>query len=143
MKEGKKQIIDVTCALIIDDQNRVFATQRSSIMSLPLKWELPGGKIELNETAEQCLIREIYEELNIGIDIIKGLASNVHDYPSITIKLIPFICKHIKGEIVLKEHTNFKWLDKDELLDLDWADADIPILYNFLNHNSTTPQEIR
>jgi 8-oxo-dGTP diphosphatase len=136
MKEGQRKIIDVTCALIIDDQNRVFAAQRSSIMSLPLKWELPGGKIEFNETAEQCLIREIYEELNIGIDIIESLASNIHDYQSITIKLIPFICKHIKGEIALKEHANFKWLDKDELLDLDWADADIPILHDYLNYKN-------
>ena len=61
MNEGQNKIIDVTCALIIDNQNRLFAGQRSSIMSLPLKWELPGGKVELNETPQQCLIREIEE----------------------------------------------------------------------------------
>ncbi len=134
MKEGQIKVIDVTCALIIDNQNRLFAAQRSTAMNLPLKWELPGGKIELNETAEQCLIREIKEELNIEIEIIKGLAPNTHAYPSITIKLIPFICKLIKGEITLKEHTNFKWLNTNELLDLDWADADVPILNHYLNY---------
>ena len=134
MKEGQRKIIDVTCALIIDDQNRVFAAQRSSVMNLPLKWELPGGKVESDETAEACLVREIFEELNIKIEITKGLPSNTHDYPSITIELIPFICRRIEGEIALKEHVDFKWLTKNELLDLDWADADIPILHDYLNY---------
>jgi 8-oxo-dGTP diphosphatase len=127
-------VIDVTCALLIDDQNRVFAAQRSDIMSLPLKWELPGGKIEPNESPDQCLIREINEELNIEIAIIESLPPNTHIYPTITIKLIPFICKHVNGEIQLKEHVNFKWLNTNELLDLDWADADIPILNHYLNY---------
>jgi 8-oxo-dGTP diphosphatase len=134
MKEGQIKAIDVTCALIIDNQNRLLAAQRSNTMSLPLKWELPGGKIEPNETSEQCLIREIKEELNIEVVIIKALTPNTHNYPLITIQLIPFVCNQISGEIELKEHTNFKWLNTNELLDLDWADADIPILSHYLNY---------
>ena len=134
MSEGQNKVIDVTCALIIDSENRLFAAQRSSVMNLPLKWELPGGKIEPNETSEQCLIREIKEELNIEIEITESLQSNTHTYPSITINLIPFICKHLTGEIILKEHSGFKWLNTNELLDLDWADADVPILYHYLNY---------
>ena len=61
MKEEERKIIDVTCDLIIDNKHQLLATQRSAIMSLPLKWELPGGKIESYETPEQCLIREIKE----------------------------------------------------------------------------------
>lgn len=133
MKEGQHRVIDVTCALIIDNENRIFAAQRSSQMNLPLKWELPGGKVEPNETEEECLIREIKEELGIEIEIEKSLSSNTHTYPSITIKLIPFVCKHVNGNIALKEHANFKWLNTNELLDLDWADADIPILNHYLN----------
>jgi 8-oxo-dGTP diphosphatase len=129
-------MIEVTCALIIDNQNLLFAAQRSITMNLPLKWELPGGKIEPNETAEECLIREIKEELNIEVEIIDNLIPNTHNYPSITIRLIPFICKQTGGEIILKEHVNFKWLNTNELLDLDWADADIPILKNYLNYLS-------
>jgi 8-oxo-dGTP diphosphatase len=126
-------VIDVTCAVIIDEQNRLFAAQRSSTMSLPFKWELPGGKIEPNESSEECLIREIKEELNIDIKIVKSLPSNIHAYPSIVIRLIPFICRQIDGVITLKEHINFKWLSTNGLLDLDWAEADIPILYHYLN----------
>ena len=126
-------VIDVTCALIIDSQRRLFTAQRSHIMSFPLKWELPGGKVESSESPEECLIREIKEEFDINIEIIESLPSNIHSYPTITIRLIPFICKHTNGEITLKEHTNFKWLNTNELLDLDWAEADIPILSNYLN----------
>jgi 8-oxo-dGTP diphosphatase len=126
-------VIKVTCALIINDQSRILAAQRSQTMSLPLKWEFPGGKIEPGETAEDCLIREIKEELNIEIQIIKVLPSNIHTYPKITIELIPFICAHIGGEIILKEHAQYRWLHKNELLALDWADADVPIVQHYLN----------
>jgi len=103
-------------------------------MNLPLKWEFPGGKIEPNESPEDCLIREIKEELNIAIEIIQRLEPNKHAYPAINIQLIPFICKTIGGEIQLKEHANFKWLNTNELLDLDWAEADIPIINNYLKY---------
>ncbi len=126
-------MLQVTCALIINNQNQVLAAQRSETMSLPLKWEFPGGKIEPGETAEDCLIREIKEELNIHIEIIKALPANIHTYPKITIELIPFICRRMNGEIILKEHAQIKWLDKDELLALDWADADVPILHHYLS----------
>ena len=147
MNESSGKVIDVACALIIDNKNRLFAAQRSSTMSLPLKWELPGGKIELTETADACLVREIAEELNVEIKIVKKLEPNTHNYPSIIIRLIPFVCKQIDGEIELKEHANFRWLNADELLDLDWAEADVPVIKNYLNglhhHISTTPHATR
>lgn len=125
---------DVACALIIDNDNRLFAAQRSGKMALPLKWELPGGKVELNETPESCLVREISEELDILINIKSPLNPCTHAYPNITIKLIPFICKQIGGEITLREHAEFRWLEENELLDLDWADADKPILKQYLDY---------
>ena len=133
MNKVEQKTIDVTCAIIVDDTNCVLATQRSGSMTLPLKWEFPGGKIELNESAEDCLVREIKEELGIDIEIIKALQSNTHTYPSIVVKLIPFICKHANGLIHLAEHSDYKWLKASELLDLDWAEADVPILHDYLN----------
>ena len=83
-------MIEVTCA-IIEHNNKVLITQRSAKMALPLKWEFPGGKIEKNETAEACLIREILEELDVNIKITKQLKSNTHEYSETKIiKLIPF-----------------------------------------------------
>jgi 8-oxo-dGTP diphosphatase len=126
-------MIKVSCAIIVNVQKQVLVTQRSAHMPLPLKWEFPGGKIEENETAEACLIREIKEELNIEIQITGSLPPNDHQYPDKLIRLIPFICLQKDGELVLKEHADYKWLDAKDLLDLDWAEADLPIVKQYLN----------
>ena len=129
----------VACAIILNNQNKVLACQRSANMHLALKWEFPGGKIEENETAEDCLIREIKEELNIEIQILEQKIANDHHYSDKSIRVIPFICKHLSGEISLKEHKDFRWLDKSNLLDLDWAEADLPILNEYLQANCNQP----
>lgn len=124
-------MIEVTCGIIVQG-NKILVTQRSEKMKLPLKWEFPGGKIEENETAEQCILREIKEELNLEIDILKRLSSSPYDYGTFKINLIPFIAKYQNGVIKLAEHKDFKWIEAKELLSLDWAPADIPILNEFL-----------
>jgi 8-oxo-dGTP diphosphatase len=124
--------MQVSCAIILNPQNQILVTQRSSTMHLPLKWEFPGGKIEANETPEACLIREIKEELNIDIEIIEGLSANDHQYPDKFIRLIPFMCRQTGGEIFLKEHADYKWLDRKDLLDLDWAEADVEVVKQLL-----------
>lgn len=101
-------------------------------MPLPLKWEFPGGKVEEGESLENCLVREIKEELDITIKIIDELAPNEHKYSDKTIKLIPFLCRWTKGEIHLKEHAAYRWQRPKNLLDLDWAEADIPIVKGYL-----------
>jgi len=128
------KIIEVTCG-IIQHNNKVLVTQRSKKMTLPLKWEFPGGKIEQGETAEACLIREILEELNIHVKVNKSLKTNIHQYSEDRIiKLIPFTCTLNSGQIKLNEHSNFLWLSKNELVNLDWAAADIPILNEYINN---------
>jgi 8-oxo-dGTP diphosphatase len=126
-------MIVVTCA-IIENGGRILVTQRSEKMDLPLKWEFPGGKIEEGETIEECLVREIFEELNIQIKILLPLQPNVHLYPNgKEIYLLPFACEYISGSILLTEHADFKWLKKEELSSLDWAEADIPIVQAYIN----------
>jgi 8-oxo-dGTP diphosphatase len=125
-------MIRVSCAIIINPFDQVLVTQRSINMPLPLKWEFPGGKIEAYETAEACLIREIKEELNIEIQITGSLLPNDHQYTDKLIRLIPFICRQKDGEIVLKEHADYKWLDAKDLLDLDWAEADVGVVEEYL-----------
>lgn len=125
-------MINVTCAIIYID-NKILVTQRSETMKLPLKWELPGGKLESNETEEACIKRELLEELNIEVELLKKLSHNIHDYGTFKVNLIPFVVQYISGEIQLVEHKTFKLLDKSELLNLDWAAADVPIVEEFLN----------
>ena len=124
--------MNVACAIIRDEFGAILATQRSSRMTLPLKWEFPGGKVEDNERFEQTILREVYEELNLRVSIIKQLPSFSHDYESFNITLIPFICKIDEGTIILTEHEAFCWLSPNNLLDLDWAAADIPVAEYYL-----------
>jgi len=125
-------MIRVTCGIILQ-HDKVLVTQRSEKMKLPLKWEFPGGKIEHDETPENCLIREIKEELNIEIEVTQPLSSHPYDYESFSILLIPFISKYVSGEIKLAEHKQFKWVTRGEMKSLDWAPADISVLEEFLN----------
>jgi 8-oxo-dGTP diphosphatase len=124
-------MIDVTCALILFG-DKILVTQRSSKMNLALKWEFPGGKLEINESEIECIKREIREEINIEIEVIKKLSNSIYDYGTFKINLIPFIAKHKTGEIKLTEHNDYKLLEKSELLNLDWAEADMPIVEEFL-----------
>lgn len=128
-------MINVTCAIIYFG-TKILVTQRSEKMKLSLKWEFPGGKLELGENIETCIKREIKEEINIEIDIIRKLTTNIHDYGEFQVNLIPFIAKHISGDIFLTEHNSYKLLDASELLNLDWAEADVPIVEEFLNIKS-------
>lgn len=116
-------MIEVTCAIIVDD-DKILATKRSHAMHLAGKWEFAGGKIEKNESAEECIVREIDEELSIQISVLRQLESVVHQYPDKSIHLIPFLCSIISGTINLHEHADFKWLTKSEIDNLDWAEAD-------------------
>lgn len=126
-----RNTIDVICAIIIKG-NKIFVAQRSETMKLPLKWEFPGGKLEENENEIECIKREIKEEINIEIEVLKRLSNSIYDYGTFKISLIPFFANYISGDIVLAEHKDFKLLDKSELLNLDWAEADIPIVEEFL-----------
>ncbi|MBG6187019.1 MULTISPECIES: (deoxy)nucleoside triphosphate pyrophosphohydrolase [unclassified Flavobacterium] len=124
-------IVNVTCAIILIE-NKILVAQRSDKMKLPLKWEFPGGKLEENESEIDCIKREIKEEINIEIEVLRKLSNSIYDYGNFKINLIPFIAKHILGEIILAEHKDYKLLEKVELLNLDWAEADLPIVEEFL-----------
>lgn len=124
-------MIDVTCGIVID-HNEVLVTQRSEKMRLPLKWEFPGGKIEPNETAEACISRELREELNIEIEILDKLTPSPFNYENFSINLIPFVVTFKSGNVLLHEHKDFRWTKIEQLMEFDWAPADIPILEEFL-----------
>ncbi|NVK50413.1 MAG: (deoxy)nucleoside triphosphate pyrophosphohydrolase [Cyclobacteriaceae bacterium] len=127
-------MISVTCALIFNDQ-KVLAVRRSQSMPLAGFWEFPGGKIEEGETAESCIIREIQEELGIIIELSDLLPSSEYTYsPEKVIRLIPFSAKIVSGEIQLHEHDQLCWLGTNELFEVTWAAADIPIV-RFLEEN--------
>lgn len=126
--------LNVACA-IIERSDLVLATQRSAAMTLPLKWEFPGGKIDPGETPDECLRREIMEELGVRVCVGRMLATATHNYPDFAVTLHPFVCTIDAGEIVLHEHVALAWLPPEELLSLDWAEADLPIIREYLAGN--------
>ena len=123
--------IHVTCA-IIERNGLVLAARRSASMHLPLKWEFPGGKIRAGEDPGECLKREILEELDLEIKIAVELSPSTHNYPDFIITLYPFICKAETSRFNLAEHAEAVWLHPDQLYNLDWAEADLPVLYAYL-----------
>lgn len=128
---SEKNHLKVTCA-IIQKNGLMLAAQRSTSMSLPLKWELPGGKIKHGESLEVCLRREIFEELGINIKILEKLPSSSHVYSEFTITLYPFVCSIELNEIVLHEHAAIMWIVPEEYKCLDWAEADIPVIESYI-----------
>ncbi|HSM62667.1 MAG TPA: (deoxy)nucleoside triphosphate pyrophosphohydrolase, partial [Gillisia sp.] len=125
--------IKVTCA-IIEKDGRILCAQRSEKMKLPLKWEFPGGKLEGDESLEACLKREIKEELSVESELIEQLPSNFHIYSNIKLELIPFRCSLQTFEIDLLEHSQIRWLSIERLQDLDWAEADVPIVNHYIQN---------
>jgi 8-oxo-dGTP diphosphatase len=127
--------VDVVCA-VIWKEGKILVAQRSEKMSLPLKWEFPGGKLEVGESEEECLHRELKEELNISVKILARMHESIYDYDGFRIRLIPFEVEYVGGEILLAEHRDVKTFSKEEMRELDWAMADRPILQDFFEYSS-------
>ena len=123
--------LHVACA-IIEQEGRVLAAQRSATMTLPLKWEFPGGKIEAGESPEECLIRELMEELGVTVLVGAALPPATHGYPDFTVTLYPFTCRLAAGVITLHEHHALTWIEPRRLPELDWAAADLPVISAYL-----------
>ena len=114
-------------AAIIRDGNKVFATQRG-YGDYKDGWEFPGGKIESGETPQQALIREIKEELDTDIAVGDYLTTIEYDYPEFHLSMDCFWCEIVKGDLVLKEHEDARWLTKEQLDDVEWLPADITLI---------------
>lgn len=98
-------------------------------MALPFQWEFPGGKIEPDESAENCIRREIMEELNLQIEILEQAPSAMHPLSTGTIlELIPFVCVSVGGNLQIQEHAEVRWCTTIEMDALHWAEADLAIL---------------
>lgn len=118
--------IRVVAAIIIEKE-KVFATQRG-YGEFKDGWEFPGGKIELRETPETAIVREIKEELDTEIEVVKLLDTVEYDYPQFHLSMDCFICKIKSGDLVLKEHEAAKWLTKENLDSVDWLPADLSLV---------------
>lgn len=115
---------------IIFYRDQILCVQRpqNKLQYISEKFEFPGGKIEEGEAQEDALHRELFEELNISVMIKSYYFTVVHEYPDFELTMQSYICQVNTKELTLNEHISLKWLKLDELKELDWAAADIPIV---------------
>ena len=116
----------VTAAIIRDGEN-ILVVRRGPREKLAGFWEFPGGKVEHPETLQECLERELFEELDIATKVTDVVAVSDYKYESGAIKLVALEAEILHGEISLSVHDKLSWLPACKILDLKLAPADIPI----------------
>lgn len=122
--------IKVVAAVICDSlqkKKRIFATARG-YGEFKGMWEFPGGKIELGETPQQALVREIQEELDTTIKVGDLIETIEYDYPDFHLSMDCFWCEVVEGDLVLLEAQEGQWLTKDELNSVKWLPADMGLV---------------
>ena len=122
--------VKVVAAVICDslkEKNRIFATARG-YGEFKGQWEFPGGKVEVGETPQQALVREIKEELETDIKVGDLIDTIEYDYPTFHLSMDCFWCEVIRGELKLLEAESARWLTKDTLYEVQWLPADITLI---------------
>ena len=122
--------IEVVAAIIKKD-DKIFITKRSYGEFIDM-WEFPGGKVEVGETQEEALIREIKEELELDITNLNYLTTVEYDYPSFHLIMHCFICETCGGTLSLNAHNDAKWVSLEQLASQKWIPADIEVVEKLL-----------
>jgi 8-oxo-dGTP diphosphatase len=122
--------IQVVCAIIEDSTGRLLLAQRPAHKHLGLKWEFAGGKVEPGESPAAALVREIKEELGCDIEVRRALPPFTHDYGSVRIEMLPFVCELTASSSPPQphEHLAVQWFALAEIADVDLAPADWPVV---------------
>jgi len=117
---------------IIMDKDRILCVQRGvgKYEYISFKFEFPGGKVETGESGKEALKRELAEEMNLNINIeeMEHFLEISHEYPDFKVVMDSYICLTENPSFQLLEHIAYQWLSGEEMLELDWAEADIPIV---------------
>ena len=120
-------MITVVAALIKKNGKYLIARRSTGSEEVMGKWEFPGGKVEKDETEEHAIQREIKEEFEMDIKALRFLTNNVCEYPSKTIDLRLYECKYLSGEFHLHDHSEYKFVKKEDIVKYDLCPADIPL----------------
>ena len=130
--------VKVTAAIIIEEQ-KVLITQRHPDDEMGEKWEFPGGKIEVGETPEACLQRELCEELGVTAEVHNLYAVSKHAYPHLNIELLAYNVTIQSGQITLHTHQDYRWVAVGDLGLFDFSDADKPIVEKLRLDRESSP----
>lgn len=122
------KMIRVVAALIKKDNKVLIAKRLTGDSSLIGKWEFPGGKVEKNEDDKNAIEREIREEFDIRIVANKFLVNSIYDYPNKKVDLCLYDCDYVEGVFNLHDHSEYKFVSKEELINYTFCPADIPLV---------------
>ena len=130
------KLVEVVAAVIRFD-NKFLCLQRgkSPYDYVSLKYEFPGGKLEIGESRQQALIREIEEELDYAIQVEREFLTVEHQYPDFLLLMYSYLCIAKDVNFTLTEHIDYKWLIANQLESLDWAAADRAIVKQLVSEN--------
>lgn len=124
-------MIKVTAA-VIEKAGKILIARRKRGDRFEHMWEFPGGKVQPGESPEECLKRELYEELGIEATIGPFICSSRFDYGHIAIELMAYKVLHISGDFQLHEHETIEWVFPWDLKEYQFPEADIPIITRLL-----------
>ena len=130
------KLVEVVAAVIKFD-NKFLCLQRGKgpYDYVSLKYEFPGGKLEIGESRQQALIREIEEELDYAIQVEREFLTVEHQYPDFLLLMHSYLCTAKDVNFTLTEHIDYKWLIANQLESLDWAAADRAIVKQLVSEN--------
>ena len=121
-------MIEVAAA-IIEKDGKILIAKRKKGKHLEDKWEFPGGKIEENETPNDCLERELLEEFGVKTKAGEFVAESVFDYgEGKKIRLSGYMVEYLSGDFLLNDHSEIAWVKAEDFYDYDFAPADLPIV---------------
>ena len=121
-------MINVVAALIMKDNNTCLLAKRSTGDPNVLgKWEFPGGKVKENESEMHAIEREINEEFELKIKAKIFVVNNVCEYPTKTVDLKLYKCEYVSGKFNLHDHSEYAWVNLNDILNYDLCPADIPL----------------
>ena len=120
-------MIKVVAALIEKNGKFLIARRSTGDPHVFGKWEFPGGKVEPEENEMHAIEREIKEEFELIIKAKEFVINNICEYPTKVVDLRLYKCDYESGEFNLHDHSEYKWVNKEELLEYDLAPADIPL----------------
>lgn len=125
-----KKIVLVAAAALIDPDGRVLLAQRPEGKSMAGLWEFPGGKLEAGETPEDCLVRELHEELGIETweSCLAPLAFASHGYADFHLLMPLYACRKWNGMPQSREGQALKWVAPMRLRDYPMPPADVPLI---------------
>lgn len=128
MSKADQTVVKVAVGIIFDSDDKVLIARRQANQHQGNRWEFPGGKVERGENSQQALRREIHEELGIDVQSAEFMMEILHHYVEKSVLLIVYTIRQWRGEARGCEGQPIKWVDRDELAQFEFPEANQDIV---------------